>query len=278
MKTRDLTYETLADWASRLSSCAALAYDTIEANNSKIPAPSQYFVGLFPRHKVLLNDIANKFRTPEQFELVTCKILFRCIIDDFINLLYMMQEDFSSDILERHCASAYKQRHDLLVKSVDVNTKFFNGTHPALFKISDKVREQKELETNELYKRFYKDWKAKHWKSFPPTTTIVTEELSSKSMVSIANAPALMRWKDFSTWVHYSIVTYEFDLEETDQNRERHFYREALSYSLKTLLIAWDALKKTADIGDFSDLTNVHKEILADSETIDVSDQMNRKF
>lgn len=252
--------ETIADYAHRLGNIAFDICDQL--HGSKVTLREKYFLGVLSRHSILLRDIRDILVDRDLNAQTSTFILFRCLLDDFITLLYFQSREFQESDLISHTANAFNKKFKMLKESVCINEKYFDGNLPDLATSALYEKELNEFCEDPGNNIFFKDVKRKTWKTFINTSEIVRQ--LPKNGISAANAHALVLWQLLSNYVHYSAFTQM--LESSPESREIEIIqlKEALSYAFKSVSIASHILTKFGLDHEFRDPTNLRRDLMED--------------
>ena len=252
----------LAEYAHRVG---AIAFDIVtQLDGTKTRTRERYFLGLLARQARLLDDISEMMARKEANSLTSVFILFRCLLDDFIVVLYFQTRGMNEADLIKHTASAYSKKFKMIEDGYKINDKHFGGTlrdMPTKKYYDDRLNEFLSEKANEV---FFKDVSKRTWKNFIDTTTIV-RELPNNGLGD-ANAHSLMLWKFMSNYVHYSVFTDTLEQSTATRQGEIDQLQEALSYVYKTIVMASQTLNSYGLTHEFRDTTNVRADIMVGVE------------
>jgi hypothetical protein len=250
--------ESIANYADRLGH---IAFDIgQQLHKSKVTLKEKYFLGLLARHAVILRDIKDIIASRDLNAQTSTFILFRCLLDDFITLLYFQSRDFQESDLISHTANAFNKKFKMLKESVSINEKYFNGSLQDLANTTIYDQEVNEFCQNTDNHIFFKDAKKRSWKTFINTSEIVRQ--LPRNGISAANAHALVLWQLLSNYIHYSAFTYMLETSPESRKIEIIQLKEALSYSYKSIVIASHVLNKYGLVHELKDPTNLKDELM----------------
>lgn len=216
----------------------------ITGRGRMINSKQTFFIDLLRRQIMLLKDIERLLTGNAENRQQSAMIIARCLLDDFIIILYMRINNFEEEILICHIAEAYRKRYMMLEESMRINDKYFKGVQDGMV---NRPMFEKEWflfareQSNEIFFKVVKPQpRPGDLKSFPTTATIIRNLPVSR--LAAVNANAFVLWKQFSGYVHYSSITSHGD--RTPQVRAMEFVqlKEVFNYAYKTFVAISDAL------------------------------------
>jgi len=241
---KELIEERILKFANWAKSIASTATDIrLQLERQVTSSPSEFFYyGLLKRQSNTLNDINVILVSSHKDQLGSVFILLRCLLDDFILLNYLDSKNFEEDLLIHHCASAHEQNLETIRLSMQINNKHFNGTNRGMIATADYKVETAKFFTNpqnEIYfKTKRKNEKERSFKEFPSAKEMINSLSTAEedNQRSQATANALIRWKEYSHFVHYSNIS-----NEMENGKMKYFeiikIQEALSFCYKSVAI-----------------------------------------
>jgi hypothetical protein len=220
----------------------------------------QFLMGILDRQAMILRDVSFLLRRNSDRNMTSVFILFRCLLDDYLTLLYFANSNFDEESFIKHTANAHSKKLSMLSESRKINERFFNGANPDLATAAMEQLEREEFRNNPTNAIYYTDNARTTMKGFPPTSQIVGALTVNAENISAAHSFAV--WKLLSTYVHYSQITYQ--ITKSKEVREIEIYQlpEILFYCLRCVALAHHALKNIFGFPvEFNDNTNVIDEI-----------------
>lgn len=188
-------------------------------------------------------------------------ILFRCLLEDFITLLYFKTGQFSEEELICHTAEAERQKFRMHSESKEINMNFFEGKNeflPNQEYIDSEINNFKDNPDNDV---LFMDKSQFKFKKSPSITEMISKIPERNIKLARPNVHAFVIWKLLSTYVHYSLFNYQLETSPESRKIEIHQCQEILSYCFKCLSIISDQLNDMGFKNEFRDPTDVHKEI-----------------
>ncbi|MBL7835007.1 MAG: hypothetical protein JNK18_13700 [Cyclobacteriaceae bacterium] len=250
--------DQLANWAGRIRD---IAMDICaQALGQRVTLKEKYILGMLQRQAGVLRSVQTNLATESHVNQTATFILLRCLLDDFITLLYYQSREWQESDIIKHTATAYDKRLKMVKNSKDINVKYFEGTAPGLPTEEYYKQELQDFYDNPANDIYFKNVARREWKSFIATTNIITQ--LPINGISRANAHSLTLWQLYSTYVHYSSVTQQLENSNTGSRKiELLQLQEALSYVYKTLMLASHVLGRYGIRHEFRDTTDVYAEI-----------------
>lgn len=262
MERTTVTKEYLADISRRLVDVAVNMGRQV--GGRMVTLRQRFFIDLLRRQIILLRDIERVLTDNVENRQQSAMILARCLLDDFIILLYMRIHDFEEEILICHTAEAYKKRYKMLEESMRINDKYFKGVQNGLV---NRPMFEKEWflfareQSNEIFFKVVKPQpRPDDLKSFPSTASIIRN--LPVSQLAAANANAFVLWKQFSGYVHYSSITSLGDRAPQVRAMEFIHLKEVFNYTYKSFFTISEALNMLDVPNKLSDPTEVFEELM----------------
>ncbi|MBS1508089.1 MAG: hypothetical protein JSS79_15730 [Bacteroidetes bacterium] len=254
--------EILSDLARRTG---AIATDICkQLNNIEVQLRDKYLLGIMNRHSIILEDVANILSQKHESRLMSAFILSRCLLDDFLTILYFHNKQYDNSVFINHTSEAYKQKLKMVTESRKINEKYFEGKQIGMATKEIERGQYESFCSIESNKILFKNFKKREFKSFPKTGSAFAELIKSDTNAASANSYVL--WKFFSQYVHYSLVTYELEQAKGARQIEVRQLKEVLSYCYKTIFMASSALVQFGHPHIFNDPTNVFEAIMKGRE------------
>jgi hypothetical protein len=143
---------------SLLENISIFAYDNLkqikELNIDLKKESESFFLGIINRQYTLTTDLSILFNNKKSIYLGSQLILFRCIIDDFIHLTYIVNQNDSKEMMIKFNSDAYNKNFIKLKKLAKLNETKLNGNYPnyPTYKLIDDLKENLKSQTkNENY-------------------------------------------------------------------------------------------------------------------------------
>jgi hypothetical protein len=250
--------DKLSDIATRISEIANQFI--ISSGDTITDTQALFLVGAIHRQGMLLKDVGTLLKNNSLADQQSTLILCRCIIDDFLLILYLQSKDFSEEEFIEHTAKAREEQ--LKERSIgrDINNKYYNGQKENFFNNQNVEQLEKEWYNDPDNHKYLSDVKQKKFKQFPTTRELV-KNLPMGPMFA-ANATSFYTWKYLSSYVHYSLLTFQKQTTPGVREMELEPIHETLSCSYKNIILMIEALNKHFGVkAVFNDVTDVWSEI-----------------
>lgn len=250
---------------SLLENISIFAYDNlkqIEELNIDLNKESEsFFLGIINRQYTLTTDLSILFNNKKSIYLGSQLILFRCIIDDFIHLTYIVNQNDSKEMMIKFNSDAYNKNFIKLKKLAKLNETKLKGNYPnyPTYKLIDDLKENFKSQTkNENY---FKNKEEFELKTFENMGTIIGK-LDNESYAHKLRR-AYFFWGHLSDFVHYS--NFSFGMERNINPKKDNTYlmfAEIIQYSFQVIKTSFEYFEKTYKINliDKNKLTEHYKE------------------
>lgn len=253
--------DKIADFSYRVGEIAYLILTQLDKR--RFALRERFFVGMLERQATVLRDIHIILNKRTDLSITSASILFRCLLDDFILLLHVMETDqpkitFNEQKIIDFISKSYGDRFKMYKESRATNEKYFGGKHPDLATSAHIDKEEKEFRGDPQNAIYLVDGKFAKMKS----TKDIVDDFPVND-ISRNNAHAFVVWKYLSGYVHYSIYEYQTKRNEEATKTEFNQLQEALTYCYKSILISSRALNDFGIANSFIDKTKVQEEIFA---------------
>lgn len=255
--------ERIAEYAGRISNIA-LDISNNQLQNRRVNKKQKFFLGIIARQGLLLRDIRVTLEEADEQSQMSTFILLRCLMDDFLMMLYFASNNFDDKSFHSHTAEAINNYFKTIKQGANINERFFQNREEGLPTFEYYETEYKAFCSDNLNNMYFKDIKRKTFKSFIKTSNLV--DTLPDHEITRANAPAIVLWKLLSTYVHYSIYTIDNELRSSRRSIEIQQIPEALTYIFKTILLASTALNSMGMRNVVNDPTNILQELHTEIE------------
>jgi hypothetical protein len=272
--------EVIANRAQRLADLASAIGEQL--HGAQITLKERFCLDLLRRQAKLLRDVASLLRKNHEMMQDSSFILFRCLLDDFIKVLYIAQGTdndqtpqgaehqleldeetenivviFDDEKIIQHTASGMSQVISMKEASYKLNRDFFNSKLEDLASAEYVETEWQELIADPTNHIYFKNVGERKWKAFPTVRWIVDNLPFTK--ISKANAHVFVVWKMLSNYVHFS----QYVARPTHESRGIEISQlcEVMSYCFKTVVFLSSALKTYGLNHVIIDPTNLKDEI-----------------
>lgn len=257
------TKENISDWAIRIGRISMEIGHQL--NHAKVQGFSKYMLGLTSRTAIILQDIHFLLKDNPNSQLTSSFILFRCLLDDFITLLYFQSGNFNEEELIAHTAEAHRQWFKMQDESKSINDIYFGGENKTIANADYILQKKTEFINNPVNDVYFVNKQLFKFKPFSTTAKIIADLPSrftkEKFPIAIANVHAYVLWKLLSKYVHYSLWSYQLETSPASRVIEIDQLKEILGYCYKTVQMTSDYLNKAGLKHEFRDTSNVYANI-----------------
>ncbi len=102
-------------------------------NGAKVNGFSRFYLELLKRQVLLLSDICLLLQITSKTQLISVFILFRCLLDDFILLLYVASKGYDEEVLIAYNSKMFSEHFKSMRESRDFNHKYFEGKRSGMY-------------------------------------------------------------------------------------------------------------------------------------------------
>ena len=213
-----------------------------------------FFLGMIIRQHTLNNDFSILFGSDTSSNLTSKNILYRCLIDDFIQIIYISNEEDNYEMVTKLNADSIKKNFNKLMDLAELNEKNLGGNYPfyPTYEVMEGVK-QKIIDSPKR-EQYFTDKANFKFKSFKATGNIIRELKDDDNHLHQLRR-AYFIWRKYSDSVHYSNLTFEEE-QAIDPEKDSTYteYAEIISYSYLTTL---ECLKHFEEKYDF-DITDTN--------------------
>ena len=214
-----------------------------------------YYLGILRRQGILLSDLALILKNRNAEYISTPFIILRSLLDDFIHLLFLENHEDRETEITRINADSYRHSFNSLKDLTDSNYEHFNGRYP-FYLTREQLQELKDqFIAKEKNKRYFKNpdtFKFKVFKRFSD----MAKCFSISGRVDIFRDRAYYLWKEFSSFVHYSKYSFEYELQNAPENL--NMIDESFQYSYNSIYLAFKYFEREFKI-EFIDNTDLRE-------------------
>ena len=209
---------TTNDLSKDANKLAELANDNLELLNGmcqdKIET-QDYYLGVLRKQAILHLDLSAILENRDRQYISTPFIILRSLIDDFLHLLYLESKiDKEIEIIKINAAS-YKHVFKSLNNLEVSNFKYFDSKYPHYFSNEQLKEFMNQFLSKEENKKYFKNIDTFKFKSFMNFSEMI-KCISYSRNVNIFRDRAFYLWKEFSSFVHYSNYTFEYELNNSE--------------------------------------------------------------
>ncbi|MFN8890663.1 MAG: DUF5677 domain-containing protein, partial [Cyclobacteriaceae bacterium] len=144
-----------SDWAIRIGSIA----DDLcrQMSGRPIEFREQFLMGALSRQAMILQDISRLIKSNSERNMTSAFILFRCLLDDYLTILYLADANFDNERFIQHTAYSHSKRMSMTTESRKINERFFNGGNPDLATPAMEQQEKEDFKNEPGNGIYYRD-------------------------------------------------------------------------------------------------------------------------
>jgi hypothetical protein len=193
------------------------------------------YSGMILRQITINNDISTLLKNKNRGYLTSEFILLRCLIDDFIHVTYIVNQENSEEVIIDFNADAISKNYTKIFDLATLNEEKLGGNYPhyPTYALMEEIKEK--IKNSPKRQQYFKDKINFKFKSFKTTGNLI------RDLGDIYYAHQLRRayfiWRKLSDYVHYSNSTFETEQminPETDSTFTE--FAEIISYSYMTIV------------------------------------------
>lgn len=239
-----LTKENIIEQLTRLSD---FAEDNLgQLAGAKIDEANEiqdYYLGYIRRQSFFSFDLTSIFKYSPHKSFVSQFILSRCIVDDYLHLLYALNQPDVNETIICFNADAHKKNFDKISELTDVNEGILGGNFPfyPTSQLRDEVREK--MKTKPEKAQYFIDVTNFKFKTAKTTGNFIKDFPQDQFGAQIRRAYYL--WRHLSDYVHYS--KFSFDLEFYPENKDNalNIVQEMIYYSYRIVKLSFKYFEDT---------------------------------
>lgn len=199
---------------------------------------SRFYIDMLKRTVRILNDIYFILPQQDKSKLVSVFILTRSLLDDFIILLHLKNNNYDEEELIKYEADKWYHYFNTIKEDAGINKKYFNSMQGRMATEQSSKEQFENFKTAPENQIYFTDGK---WKTFPKTRELIISLPNTE--LGKNNAHAFVLWKYFSGYTHFSPIVSKFDEDYAWRYIELLHLQEAYSYFYKTIYTISDVLK-----------------------------------
>ncbi len=233
-----LTIDTILGQLSHLSDFAEENLGQFE--NIKLDDKNEiqdFYLGLIRRQSFFALDLTAMFKCSPHKSFVSHFILSRCIVDDYLHVIYAVNQPDVNEAILTFNADAHKKNFEKISELTDVNENILGGNFPLYPTSQMRDTVKQKLQTNPDKAQYFVDAAAFKFKSAKTTGNFIKDFPQDKFGAQIRRAYYF--WRHLSDYVHYS--KFSFDLEFYPENRDNalNIIQEMIYYSYRIIKISF---------------------------------------
>jgi hypothetical protein len=246
----------------QLKKLADFAEDNLHQINPLLKEEKEildFYYGYIRRQWFFSVDLSTIFAHSSHNSFVSQFILSRCIVDDYLHLVYILHQPNSEDAIIALNADAHKRNFDKISELAEVNESILEGNFPLYptFEMRDQVKEK--LQNSAKKAHYFSDVASFKFKTFKQTGNFIKDFPKDQFGAQIRRAYYL--WRHLSDYIHYS--KFSFDLEFYPENNEHsfNFIQEIIYYSYRVVKLSFESFQSEFGLSliDRHDLQTFYK-------------------
>jgi hypothetical protein len=194
------------------------------------------YVGMIIRQHSVNNDLSILYSNKENLTLTSEFILYRCLIDDYIHIIFISDQDDKNEMITKLNADALSKNFKKLSDLAALNEEKLGGNYPFYptnAMMDDLKQKMKDSPNRQAH---FSDKEQFKFKTFKATGNLI-RDLNDDDPNSHNLRRAYFIWRKYSDFVHYSNLAYQ---EEEAINPEEDStyteFAEIISYSYFVIL------------------------------------------
>jgi len=244
-----MTTNELSEEAKKLSKLANENLGLLTVKCKETIEIQDYYLGILRKQAILLSDLSLILKNRNSEYISTPFIILRSLLDDFLHLLYLETHSDRETEITRINADSYRHSFNSLKDLTDSNYEYFDGKYP-FYLTHQQLQEVKDLFiSKEKNKRYFKNPDTFKFKVFKKFSEMV-KCFSHSHNVDIFRDRAYYLWKEFSSFVHYSNYSFEYELQNTKENL--NMIDESFQYCYNSIYLAFKYFERVLQI-EFKD-------------------------
>lgn len=234
---QNVTREFLAAEAQKIIDFGNRNLEQISAKCQKQETTQDYYLGIMRRQVIILYDLQTLLKGSPHTNFTSLFILSRCLLDDFLFLFFLKTHDDEEENIVRINANGYGKSFQALEIIMESNHRHFNGAYP-FYLTKDELEKIKSIfKSKPNNDKYFKKKDHFTFKSFMQLTQVADKiedfELSKLSL------RVHFLWKEFSTYVHYTNLTFESEINVDDDITNLLKIEEVLLYVFNSIELAF---------------------------------------
>ncbi|NAS29506.1 hypothetical protein GTQ40_00840 [Flavobacteriaceae bacterium R38] len=189
------------------------------------------FVGMIIKQHSMNKDLSLLYSYKEIQTLTSEFILYRCLIDDYIHIIFISDQDDKNEMFTRLNADALSKNFKKLSDLAELNEEKLGGNYPyyPTYAMMEEVKQKmKDSPKRQVHFSNKDEFRFKTFK----TTGNLIRDLNDNDPNSHNLRRAYFIWRKYSDFVHYSNLAYEEENEINPAEDSTYTeYAEIISYS-----------------------------------------------
>ncbi|MGS0526989.1 hypothetical protein ACU8V7_19450 [Zobellia nedashkovskayae] len=195
-----------------------------------------FYVGMVVRQHSVNNDLSILYSNTDGLTLTSEFILYRCLIDDYIHIIFISDQEDSNEMVTKLNADALSKNFKKISDLAELNEEKLGGNYPyyPTYALMEEVKEK--MKNSPKRQQHFSNKDEFKFKTFKATGNLI-RDLKDDDPNSHQLRRAYFIWRKLSDFVHYSNLTYE---EEQTINPAKDAtyteFTEVISYSYFVVL------------------------------------------
>lgn len=244
-----MTTNDLSEDAKKLSELVNENLAFLTGKCQEVIEIQDYYLGILRRQVILLSDLSLILKDRNSEYISTPFIILRSLLDDFLHLLYLETHKDRETEITRINADSFGHCFKSLRDLTDSNYEHFKGKYPFYLTHSQLQDLKNQFIAKKKNKKYFKNTLTFKFISFKRFTDMV-KSFSHSRDVDIFRDRAYYLWKEFSSFVHYSNYSFEYELKNAKENL--NMIDESLQYCYNTIYISFKYFERVLKI-EFKD-------------------------
>lgn len=232
---------------SLLEQTTSFAYDNLkqleEQNIDLKNEAESFFIGIITRQYTLTKDLSILFQHKKTTYLGSQLILFRCIIDDFIHLTFIVNQIDSNEMMTNFNSDAYNKNFIRLKKLADLNETKLEGKYPnyPTYELLNSLKEN--FGSQKKNDKYFKNKENFKLKTFDNMGNIIGKLDNENYAHKLRRA--YFFWGHLSDYVHYSNFSFRLERSLNPKNDNTYFmFAEIIQYSYQIIKTSFEYFEK----------------------------------
>lgn len=194
-----------------------------------------FYVGMIVRQYSILNDLKILLASKNNGYLVSELILFRCIVDDFIHIKFLVNQPNPEEEITKLNADAIAKNFNKLLELAKLNEDNLGGNYPNYPTMETLERIKEQIKQSPKRQQFFISKDEFKFKSFKSTGNLIRDLPDSGYSHSLRRAYFI--WRKLFDHVHYSNFSYE-ELQKVDPTKDHTYteFSEIIFYSYSVIV------------------------------------------
>lgn len=202
------------------------------------------YLGLLVRQITLNSDLSILLENKKHIYHTSQLILLRCLIDDFMHIVYISNQTNTEELIVNYNADAYSKNFQKLKDLATLNEEKLGGNYPhyPTYKMLDEVMEK--MKTNPKRNHYLADIENFKFKTFKNTGNIIRGLGEEDYAHQLKRAYFI--WRKLSDFVHYSNLAFnEEQVMDPGNDYTYNEFAEIIFYSYRTVMICLNYFQNT---------------------------------